>query len=214
MLGPPGAGKGTQAERISNKLGIAHISSGNLFRDNLSRKTELGEKARKFIDAGKLVPDDLTIAMVKDRLGRPDCEQGALLDGFPRTPAQAEALRGLLNERNESIHLVPFIDVPEDELIGRLSERLTCKAKGHVFHNCFNPPKREGICDFDGSELYQRRDDEPETVKKRIQVYMNETKPLVDYYKKQGKLVYVDGTKSIDEVTDEILSTVNDSAWT
>ena len=171
LLGPPGAGKGTQAEIIAEKCAIPHISSGNIFRENLQNETELGKKAKKFMDAGELVPDEITINMVKDRLSQPDCKDGALLDGFPRTPAQAEALSEFLEENGHKIEAVPLIYVPSEELISRLSGRWTCKEKGHVYHMKYKPPKNEKICDIDGSELYQREDDKKETVVQRIKVY-------------------------------------------
>ena len=208
LLGPPGAGKGTQAEIIADFLGIAHVSSGNLFRENISKQTELGKRAKEYTDKGELVPDNLTIAMVEDRLLKPDCVKGALLDGFPRTPSQAESLDNFLVQRKESINAVPFIDVPLDELVDRLSDRLTCEKEGHVFHRTFKPPQVEGVCDFDGSRLIQREDDKPETVKKRIEVYLQQTEPLIDYYRKQGKICTIDGTKTITEVSDEIIESI------
>lgn len=205
FLGPPGAGKGTQAKMVAARLGIPQISSGDIFRENLRNNTELGRVANKYIKVGELVPDDITISMVKERISRSDCASGAILDGFPRTPAQAMALEDILNEMNSEIHLVPYVDVPDDVLIERLSGRLTCRAKGHVFHKIYNPPKEPGICDFDGSELYQREDDTPETVANRIRVYHEQTQPLVDYYREQGLLVEVDGNRPIDQVTEVLL---------
>lgn len=208
LLGPPGAGKGTQAELISEKLNLAHISSGDIFRENLKNQTELGKKAQGYMNRGELVPDDLTIEMIKDRLQRPDCKEGALLDGFPRTPAQAEALAKMLAEWNGKVECVPYISVPPQELIVRLSGRWTCRAQGHVYHETFNPPKVAGICDIDGSELYQREDDKAETVERRINVYMEQTTPLIDYYRKQGVLAEVDGTLPIDQVTTLLLKAI------
>jgi adenylate kinase len=201
LLGPPGAGKGTQAERISDELGLAHISSGDIFRENLKNQTQLGKKAQGYMNRGELVPDDLTIEMIKDRLQREDCKAGALLDGFPRTPAQAEALGVMLSGWNGKVDCVPYISVPAEELITRLCGRWTCRAQGHVYHEKFNPSKKAGICDVDGSELYQRDDDKKETVERRISVYLEQTSPLIEYYKKQGVLAEVDGTQSIDQVT-------------
>lgn len=206
MLGPPGVGKGTQAKILSEKTGLAHISSGDLFRENLKNQTELGKLAQTYMTKGELVPDDVTVAMIKDRLTRPDCEAGAILDGFPRTPAQADALETMLQEFNGHVDLVPFITAEEDVLIDRLSGRWTCRANGHVFNERTNPPKEDQKCDFDGSELYQRDDDKAETVKNRIQVYFKQTSPLISYYQEHGKLVEIDGTQSIDQVTEDLLS--------
>ncbi len=211
LLGPPGAGKGTQAQIIAEKYELVHVSSGDLFRENLKNETELGKLAQTFMKRGELVPDDVTIAMVRDRLSRPDCRNGALLDGFPRTPAQAEALAEMLKEFSGGVNLVPFISVPSDVLIERLSGRWTCKANGHVFHEKFNPPAIAGVCDLDGSELYQRDDDKPETVKNRIKVYHDQTAPLIAFYKENGLLAEVDGTKSIDEVTTALLQAINEA---
>jgi len=206
MLGPPGVGKGTQAKILSEKTGLAHISSGDLFRENLKNQTELGKLAQTYMTKGELVPDDVTVAMIKDRLTRPDCAQGAILDGFPRTPAQAEALETMLQDFNGRVDIVPFITAGEDILIDRLTGRWTCRAEGHVFNEKTNPPKVAGKCDFDGSELYQRDDDKAETVKNRIQVYFKQTAPLISYYRDHGKLVEIDGTQSIDQVTEDLLA--------
>jgi adenylate kinase len=206
LLGPPGAGKGTQAEAISAKLCLPHISSGDIFRENLKNHTELGKMAETYINKGELVPDDVTIAMIKERLSRPDCIDGALLDGFPRTPYQAEALDTLLKEACGQVTSVPYICVPDEVLIERLAGRWTCRKAGHVFHQKYNPPKEPGICDFDGSDLYQREDDKTETVKRRIGVYLEQTKPLVDYYQQHGVLIEVDGKQPIDRVTQELLA--------
>jgi adenylate kinase len=208
LLGPPGAGKGTQAEVISEKLGLVHISSGDIFRENLSKKTELGKVAQEYMDRGELVPDDLTIRMIRERLLRPDCSKGAILDGFPRTPAQADALGKMLGEWNGVVKVVPYISVPAEILIERLSGRWTCRAQGHVFHEKYNPPRQTGRCDIDGSELYQRDDDKAETVKRRISVYLEQTQPLIEYYRKQGKLVEIDGTKEIDQVTSQLMAAI------
>ena len=206
LLGPPGVGKGTQAKILSEKTGLAHISSGDLFRENLKNQTELGKLAQTYMTKGELVPDDVTVAMIKDRLARPDAKAGAILDGFPRTPAQAEALEALLNELHGQVDIVPFITAGEDILVDRLTGRWTCRAEGHVFNEKTNPPKVAGKCDFDGSELYQRDDDKEETVKNRIQVYFNQTAPLISYYRNHGKLVEIDGTQSIDQVTEDLLA--------
>ncbi len=205
LLGPPGAGKGTQAKKVSEKLGLPHISSGDIFRENLKKQTELGRLAEKYMQRGDLVPDDVTIGMIKDRLSRPDCEQGALLDGFPRTPAQAAALDEMLADLGGQVAAVPYIKVPTDVLIERLTGRWTCRAQGHVFHQIFNPPQVAGKCDFDGSELYQRNDDKVETVTNRIQVYLNQTQPLIDYYRQKGLLLEINGDQPIDAVTQDLL---------
>ena len=208
LLGPPGVGKGTQAKILSEKTGLAHISSGDLFRENLKNQTELGKLAQTYMTKGELVPDDVTIAMIKDRLSRPDCENGAILDGFPRTPAQAEALETMLQDFDGQVDIVPFITAGEDVLVERLTGRWTCRANGHVFNEKTNPPKEAGKCDFDGSELYQRDDDKAETVKNRIEVYFKQTSPLIAYYRDHGKLVEMDGTQSIEQVTDDLLAAV------
>jgi len=205
LLGPPGAGKGTQAKIIADKYELVHVSSGDLFRDNLKRQTDLGKLAQQYMTKGELVPDDVTIAMIRERLSRPDCSNGALLDGFPRTPAQAEALSVMLKEFNGQVNLVPYISVPEELLVERLCGRWTCRANGHVFHQKYNPPKVEGVCDLDGSELYQREDDKSETVMNRIKVYSEQTSPLIEYYRKLDLLAEIDGTKSIDDVSAELL---------
>jgi adenylate kinase len=209
LLGPPGVGKGTQAKILSERSGLAHISSGDLFRENLKNKTELGQVAQTYMTRGELVPDDVTIAMIRERLARPDCKSGAILDGFPRTPAQAEALENMLHEFNGHVDVVPFITADEDVLVERLGGRWTCRAGGHVFHEKFHPPKIAGKCDVDGSELYQRDDDKAETVKRRIDVYLEQTSPLIDYYRDHGKLVEIHGTQSIEQVTKDLLQALN-----
>jgi adenylate kinase len=208
LLGPPGAGKGTQAEAISGKLNLPHISSGDIFRENLKKQTELGKLAAEYINKGELVPDDVTIAMVRDRLSHSDCQAGALLDGFPRTPAQAEALASMLVSINGQVKLVPYICVPEEVLIDRLTGRWTCREEGHIFHEKYNPPQKAGRCDFDGSELYQREDDKAETVKRRIRVYLEQTQPLIEYYRQRGVLAEVDGKKPIEQVTLDLLAVI------
>ena len=206
LLGPPGVGKGTQAKILSERTGLAHISSGDLFRENLKNKTELGQLAQTYMGKGELVPDDVTIAMIWERLSQPDCEAGAILDGFPRTPSQADALAVMLGEFNGHVDAVPFITGSEDVLVERLGNRWTCRANGHIFNEKSNPPKVIGKCDFDGSELYQRDDDKAETVKRRIQVYLEQTSPLIAYYRDQGKLVEVNGMQTIEEVAKEFMS--------
>ena len=207
MLGPPGAGKGTQAEILAQKLGLVHVSSGDLFRENLSNQTELGKLAQMYMRKGELVPDDVTIAMVKERLSRPDCAKGAVLDGFPRTPAQAEALDKILAELNSKVDVVPLISVPNDVLVERLSGRWMSKS-GRVYHALYNPPKVKWVDDIDGTPLYQREDDKPETVQRRIDVYYEQTAPLIDYYRQAGLLVEIDGTQEIEKVTEDILKAI------
>ncbi len=209
MLGPPGAGKGTQAAVLARQLAIPHISTGDLFRHHMREKSELGRLAQSFIDRGELVPDEVTIAMVRERLTQPDCAGGAILDGFPRTPAQAEALEELLAvECHDCVRRVPFVTAPEATLVDRLAGRLTCRAAGHVFHRSLNPPRAAGVCDVDGSQLYQRDDDHEETVRRRIQVYREQTAPLVDYYRAKGLLLEIDGDRPIDEVTADLMAAV------
>lgn len=206
LLGPPGVGKGTQAKILSERMGLVHISSGDLFRENLKNQTELGKLAQTYMGKGELVPDDVTIAMIRERLARPDCIAGAILDGFPRTPSQADALASMLIEFNGKVDAVPFITGKEDVLVERLSDRWTCRASGHIFNQKSNPPKEDGKCDFDGSELYQRDDDKAETVKRRIQVYLDQTSPLITYYRDYNKLVEIDGMQTIEQVTQELVS--------
>ena len=206
LLGPPGAGKGTQAKIISEELGLPHISSGDIFRENLKNQTELGKLAKDYMDRGELVPDDVTIAMIRDRLARPDCEQGALLDGFPRTTAQAVELDTTLAGFNGKVDYVPYINVPEEELVERLTGRWTCRLNPrHIYNVKTNPPAKPGVCDIDGGELYQRPDDQEETVQNRIQVYFQQTKPLIEYYQKAGVLIEVDGQQVIEKVSANLL---------
>jgi adenylate kinase len=206
LLGPPGVGKGTQAKIISERTGLAHISSGDLFRENLKNQTELGKLAQTYMSKGELVPDDVTIGMIRERLNRPDCEIGAILDGFPRTPAQADALEVMLKEFNGHVDAVPFITATDGVLVERLGDRWTCRASGHIFNEKSNPPKEPGKCDFDGSELYQRDDDKAETVKRRIDVYLEQTSPLIDYYRRHGKLIEIDGMQTIEQVAQTLIS--------
>ncbi len=208
LLGPPGAGKGTQARRLSERLGLAHVSTGDLFRKHLKEQTRLGQLAESYMRQGELVPDSVTIAMVQERLQEPDTVKGVIFDGFPRTVAQAEALDDLLAQLGGRVNLAVLIQVPEDVLVERLSGRRTCRAQGHIFHVKYNPPKVPGKCDYDGSELYQREDDKPETVRRRIQVYWEQTGPVVDYYRARGLLVEVDGAQDMDAVTQALLDVV------
>ena len=205
LIGPPGVGKGTQANRLSERTGLAHSSSGDLFRENIKNQTDLGKLAQTYMSKGDLVPDDVTIAMIKDRLARPDCETGAILDGFPRTPAQATALEEMLQTFHGRVNVVPQIIAPRDELISRLSGRWTCRESGHIFNEKTNPPKIASRCDLDGSELYQRDDDKSETVTRRIEVYMEQTTPLIKYYRDHGKLVEINGLQAIDQVTQDLM---------
>jgi adenylate kinase len=208
LLGPPGAGKGTQAKRLAAELQIPQVSTGDLFREHLKNHTELGQKADEYISKGELVPDDVTVEMVRDRLSRSDCKDGAILDGFPRTVPQAEALKQILDEKGVALTGVFCVDISEAELLRRLTGRRVCRANGHIFHLEFNPPKEPGVCDFDGSELYQREDDREETVKERIRVYRQQTAPLCDYYGERGLFVEIDGEQSIEAVTEALLSAI------
>ena len=206
ILGPPGVGKGTQAKVLKEKLHLPHISSGDIFRENIKNGTPMGIMAQTYMKKGELVPDDVTIAMIRERFSRPDCANGAILDGFPRTPGQADALAIMLEGFGGSVNLVPFITAPNDVLMERLVGRWTCRVGGHIFHQKYNPPQIAGICDFDGSELYQRDDDKAETVIHRIDVYQEQTAPLINYYKERGTLVEINGFMSIDQVSAELLS--------
>lgn len=205
LLGLPGAGKGTQARTIAEILDIPHISSGDIFRENFKQQTELGILADGFVSRGELVPDDITIAMIEIRISQPDCVRGAILDGFPRTPAQAEALEKMLAKLGGRISAVPYIDVSPSILVERLSGRWTCRAAGHIYHEKFSPPKQPGKCDLDGSELYQREDDRAETVRKRITVYLTQTQPLIDYYMQRGLLSEINGDQAIEKVTADLI---------
>jgi adenylate kinase len=206
ILGPPGAGKGTQAKRLSERLRLTHVSSGDLFREHLKNETALGKLARGYIDGGGLVPDDVTIAMIRDRLSRQDASSGAILDGFPRTQAQAEALDAMLVEMGGRVDAVIYVRVPTPVLVRRLTGRWMCRAGGHIYHQDFNPPRTAGVCDIDGSELYQRSDDDEATVTRRIQVYLDETSPLIAHYKRRGVVVEVDGDQPIEAVTEDLLA--------
>ncbi len=206
LLGPPGVGKGTQAEVLTERLNLPHISSGDIFRENIKKGTEMGKLAQTYMKKGELVPDNVTVAMIRERFSRPDCANGAILDGFPRTPPQADTLALMLGGFGGSVDLVPYITAPNEVLMERLAGRWTCRAAGHIFHEKFNPPHKTGVCDFDGSELYQRDDDKLETVLHRIDVYQEQTAPLIDYYKKRGILVEINGFMSIDQVSAQLLS--------
>lgn len=208
LLGPPGAGKGTQAQRIAAQQGLVHVSSGDLFRENLKMETDLGKLAKGFMNRGELVPDDVTIAMVKERISRPDCVKGVLLDGFPRTPAQAKALDEMLAGLGQKVNIVPLIAVPAEVLMARLSGRWTCPKCGHVYHQVYSPPQKTGLCDEDGTALIQRDDDKPATVANRIRVYTDQTAPLIAYYHDQGVLAEVDGTLPIEAVTAQLIKAI------
>ncbi|TDA25841.1 MAG: adenylate kinase [Archaeoglobi archaeon] len=205
LLGPPGAGKGTQAKIIMDKYGIPQISTGDMLREAVAKGTELGKKAKKYMTEGKLVPDEIVIGIVKERLKQKDCEKGFILDGFPRTLAQAEALDRIMGEMGKKIDAVINVNVPEEEVVRRIAYRRTCKNCGAIYHLIYNPPKRPGICDKCGGELYQREDDKEETVRERYRVYKKNTEPLIEYYKKKGILFDVDGTKDIEGVKREVL---------
>lgn len=200
MLGAPGAGKGTQAVRIAKEYNIPHISTGDIFRANIKNGTELGLKAKSYMDKGQLVPDEVTIGMLLSRIAEEDCREGYVLDGFPRTIAQAESLKASLEEKGQKIDYAINIDVPDSAIVERMSGRRSCPKCGASFHVKFNPPKAEGKCDLCGEALIQRDDDRPETVAKRLEVYHEQTKPLVDYYDRERILKTVDGTKTTDEV--------------
>ncbi|MFV1948340.1 MAG: adenylate kinase [Anaerolineales bacterium] len=208
LLGPPMSGKGTQAARISDSLGIPKVSSGDLFRENIKNQTEQGFKAKSFIDRGDLVPDQVTIDMVAGRLNQEDCRSGAVLDGFPRTIPQTEALDRILSDLGAELNGVISIAVPEDVLVQRASGRRICRTCGDSYHLVFNPPAEEGVCDLDGGELYQREDDRPDTVRQRLAVYQAQTSPLIDYYRNRSILDEVNGDQSIEEVGEEIAAVI------
>lgn len=205
MLGAPGAGKGTQAKKIAEKYNLPHISTGDIFRANINLGTTLGEKAKSYMDQGLLVPDELTLELIMDRFTAKDCENGYVLDGFPRTYAQAEALTASLAENGEKIDFAIDVEVPDDKIVSRMGGRRACKACGGTFHIKYNPPKTEGVCDLCGGALTTREDDMPETVQKRLDVYHTQTQPLIDYYTNEGILKSVDGTQDVDKVFEDIL---------
>lgn len=210
LFGAPGAGKGTQAAILVEKTGLGYITTGELFREAIRQDTELGRQARPYVEQGYLVPDDLTIAMLLERLSQDDCAGGCLLDGFPRTLEQAAALDRALAERSRAIGKVLYIQVGEDELLSRLSGRWTCRQCGSVYHQRFQRPRQAGRCDQCGGELYQREDDKPETARRRLEVYFRQTAPLIDYYQAGGRLVEIDGDKSVEEVAEDLLAAVED----
>jgi adenylate kinase len=200
LLGAPGAGKGTQADLLQEWLSLAHISSGDLFRSAIEAGTPLGQVAKSYIDQGKLVPDEVTIGMVAERLAQPDTAEGVILDGFPRTAAQAKALDQLLSDMGRQVDVVPYVRVSTAELVKRLAGRWTCRRCGAVYHEIYNPEQVKGICDVCGGELYQRQDDTPETQRRRIEVYFEQTSPLIEYYREKGLLAEIDGEQSIKAV--------------
>lgn len=208
MLGPPGAGKGTQAKLLAKALDMPHVSSGDLFRDHLGRKTELGELAKQYMDRGDLVPDDVTVSMVIERIGRSDCANGVILDGFPRTLTQARALDDQLAKQEQGVSIVPLVQVEDEEVINRLTARRVCRACGAVYNLVFNPPPVENTCEC-GGELYQRDDDNPDTVRNRLYTYYKETSPLIGYYFAQDLLVEVNGEQGIDDVQADLRAAVN-----
>ncbi|MBZ2409173.1 adenylate kinase [Streptomyces albidoflavus] len=202
LVGPPGAGKGTQAAFLAKNLSIPHISTGDLFRANISQGTELGKQAKSYMDAGNLVPDEVTIGMAEDRMAQPDAANGFLLDGFPRNVSQAKALDEFLKAQGVALDAVLDLEVPEDEVVKRIAGRRICRNdSSHVFHVEYSKPKTEGVCDVCGGELYQRADDKEETVRKRLEVYHNETEPIIDHYKAQGLVVTISALGKVDEVT-------------
>ena len=204
MLGAPGAGKGTQAKKIAAKYQIPHVSTGDIFRANIKNGTELGMKAKSYMDAGGLVPDEITIGMLLDRIHEADCQNGYVLDGFPRTIPQAESLTKALESMGESIDYAINVDVPDENIVSRMSGRRACLNCGATYHIVFNAPKTEGVCDVCGDKLVLRDDDKPETVQKRLDVYHDQTQPLIEYYKNEGILHTVDGTKNLNEVFKDI----------
>ena len=207
LLGPPGAGKGTQAERLQEDFPLAYIATGDMLRQAVKDQTDLGKKAKEYMDRGELVPDDVIIAVILDRLGEKDTSDGFLLDGFPRTDAQAEALDAALRKVDRRLTAALLIDVPADDIVRRLSGRRVCP-NGHTYHVDFNPPKSDEVCDVDGEPLSQREDDREETVRKRLQVYRDQTSPLIDYYDEQDILHRFDGTRSPTEVHDHLRATI------
>ena len=208
IMGPPGAGKGTQAEILAKEFALPHISTGDIFRSAVKEGTEMGKKAKEYMDKEHLVPDEIVVGIVKERLSRPDCKEGAILDGFPRTVNQAEALDEVLRELGMKIDAVICIDADEDELIARLTGRRVCRNCGATYHVRFNPPRVRNICDHCSGELYQRSDDSIDTVKERFAVYKKQTLPMFDYYRDKYPVINIDGSKQIDEVYDDIRSSL------
>jgi adenylate kinase len=208
LLGPPGAGKGTQAEQLQQDFSLAHISTGDMLRAQVAEGTELGRRAQEYMSAGELVPDEVILGMIRTRIGEQDAREGFLLDGFPRNTSQADALGATLAESDRRLTAALLIDVPDEALVRRLAGRRVCTKSGHVYHVEFDPPKREGICDQDGSRLVQRDDDHEETIRRRLEVYARQTAPLIEYYDQAGLLRRFDGTRPPEEVHDHIRATV------
>ena len=206
LVGAPGAGKGTQAKFVAKHFSVPAISTGDIFRANIAAKTELGREAKRFMDAGDLVPDEVTIGIVRDRLSQDDTASGFLLDGFPRTLAQAEALRDMLDDLGTPLDVVLELQIDDDEVVRRLSGRRTCRQCGHVWHLEFDPPEKEGICDIDGGELFQRDDDQPETIRRRLEVYTEQTEPLVGFYENAGLLRSITAQGAVDEITERAIA--------
>lgn len=210
LVGPPGAGKGTQAAFLARNLSIPHISTGDLFRANISQGTELGKQAKAYMDAGNLVPDEVTIGMAKDRMEQPDAEGGFLLDGFPRNVAQAKALDAMLEAADMKLDAVLDLEVPEDEVVKRIAGRRICRNdSAHVFHVTYSPPKQGGVCDVCGGELYQRDDDSEGTVRTRLEVYHTQTEPIIDHYRAQGLVVTISALGKVDEVTERAMTALS-----
>ena len=205
LMGLPGAGKGTQASEIVKKFPIPHISTGDMFRKAIKDETNLGKEAKSYMDRGELVPDEVTVGIVKERISEDDAKKGFLLDGFPRTIDQAESLSQIMSELDREIDAVINIEVPEEELMNRLTGRRICEKCGTTYHLVFNPPKVDGVCDIDGGKLYQRKDDNPETVSNRLSVNVKQSKPILEYYDEKGVLKNIDGAKDIDEVTKDVI---------
>lgn len=205
LMGLPGAGKGTQASEIVKKFPIPHISTGDMFRKAIKDETDLGKEAKSYMDRGELVPDEVTVGIVKERISEDDAKKGFLLDGFPRTIEQAEALNNIMSELDRNIDAVINIEVPEEEIMNRLTGRRICEKCGTTYHLVFNPPKVDGVCDIDGGKLYQRKDDNPETVSNRLSVNVKQSKPILEYYDEKGVLKNIDGAKDIDEVTKDVI---------
>lgn len=205
LMGLPGVGKGTQASEIVKKFPIPHISTGDMFRKAIKDETDLGKEAKSYMDRGELVPDEVTVGIVKERISEDDAKKGFLLDGFPRTIDQAESLSQIMSELDREIDAVINIEVPEEELMNRLTGRRICEKCGTTYHLVFNPPKVDGICDIDGGKLYQREDDNPETVSNRLSVNVKQSKPILEYYNNKGVLKNIDGSKDIDEVTNDVI---------
>lgn len=210
LMGLPGAGKGTQASEIVKKFPIPHISTGDMFRKAIKDETDLGKEAKSYMDRGELVPDEVTVGIVKERISEDDAKKGFLLDGFPRTIEQAEALNDIMQELGRSIDAVINIEVPEEELMNRLTGRRICETCGTTYHLVFNPPKVDGVCDLDGGKLYQREDDNPETVANRLNVNVKQSKPILSYYQDKGVLENIDGSKDIKEVTSDVINILDD----